>query len=74
LPNVREGLVSKYRLEKKEQLQANANKDYIKERETENNSFFYKSKMGKSENYCDKSTKSIAQNTIEEPTALLRKR
>ena len=40
LPDLREGLVSKYTLEKEEQLQANANKDYVKKRKTENFELF----------------------------------
>lgn len=43
LPNVREELVSKYALEKEEQLKVNETKNYIKERETENYSLFRKS-------------------------------
>ena len=42
LPNVRDNLVLRYSLEKEEQLKANANKDNIKERKTENNSLFKK--------------------------------
>ncbi len=43
MPNVREGLVAKYALEKEEQLKVNETKNYIKERETENYSLFRKS-------------------------------
>lgn len=42
LPNLRGELVCKYRLEKEEQLKANADRDYLKEREEENYSIFKK--------------------------------
>ena len=40
LQEVRNDLVSKYRLEKDEQLKANADRDYVKEREVENSELF----------------------------------
>ena len=45
LPNVREGLVAKYREEKEEQLKANAEKDYVKERAEENIQLFKQEKQ-----------------------------
>lgn len=42
LPERKIELISRYRLEKQEQLKTNANKDYVKERETENSFLFKK--------------------------------
>ena len=67
LPNVREGLVAKYREEKEEQLKANADKDYVKEREMENSSLFRKSDFDLSkQNYAGKNDNSIPINIVQE--------
>ena len=67
LPNVREELVSKYRLEKEEQNKANAYKDSLKERETENYSLFRKIDFNLSpQNYAGKNGNSIPINIVQE--------
>ena len=67
LPNVREGLVAKYRLEKEEQLNANETKNYMKERESENYSLFRKSDFDLSkQNYAGKNDNSIPINIVQE--------
>ena len=65
LPNVREELVSKYRLEKEVQLVKNLKKDYTKEREEENICFFKKSdgEIPKHSNV-DKNSKSLLTNAL----------
>ena len=65
LPNVREKLVSKYRLEKEVQLVKNLKKDYTKEREEENICFFKKSdgEIPKHNNV-DKNSKSLLTNAL----------
>ena len=40
LPNVREGLVAKYREEKEMQLKSNENRDYVGDRKAENSELF----------------------------------
>jgi hypothetical protein len=46
LPNLREGLVSKYREEKEMQLKINDNKDYVEERKVENSELFNAPQFG----------------------------
>ena len=45
LPNVREGLVAKYREEKEMQLKSNENRDYVGDRKAENSELFNASQL-----------------------------
>ena len=59
LPNVREELVSKYRLEKEVQLVKNLKKDYTKEREEENICFFKDISLNERQCYVEKNNYSL---------------
>ena len=75
LPNVRDNLVLRYSLEKEEQLKANANKDNIKERKTENNSLFKKLDFNLSkQNYAGKNGSSIHLNIVQEQTTFFQRK